>query len=324
MSALVLRCCGPQGESYGSFRWPLAVGAEVVAPDWSARAACGNGLHGWLYGAGDINAANIVDDGAWLVVEVDSSSLVMLGGKCKFPRGTVRFVGSMREAAAYLIEHEPRAKTCAVIGATLSGGRREVVQVGALGTATAGYRGTATAGDRGTATAGDRGTATAGDRGTATAGDSGTATAGDLGTATAGDSGTATAGYRGTATAGDRGTATAGDRGTATAGDSGTATAGDRGTATAGDSGTATAGDLGTATAGYSGTATAGYRGTATAGDSGTATAGYRGAIVIEWYDSDAGRYRRTLGCVGEDGIEANVPYRCNTGGKLVRAQEAA
>ena len=195
MSALVLRCCGPHGESYGSFRWPLAVGAEVVAPDWSARAECGNGLHGWLYGAGDINVANIVDDGAWLVVEVDSSSLVMLGGKCKFPRGTVRFVGSMREAAAYLIEHEPRAKTCAVIGATLSGGRREVVQVGALGTATAGA----------------------------------------LGTATAGDSGT----------------------------------------------------------------------------------------IVIEWLDRKAGRYRRTVGYVGEQGVKPNTAYRCDANGKLVRAETA-
>jgi len=41
-----------------------------------------------------------------------------------------------------------------------------------------------------------------GARGTATAGNYGTATAGNYGTATAGESGTATAGYRGTATAG--------------------------------------------------------------------------------------------------------------------------
>ena len=259
MSALVLRCCGPQGESYGSFRWSLTVGAEVVAPDWHDRAECGNGLHGWLYGSGDIGVANIVDGAVWLVVEV-AEPIVMLGGKCKYQRGTVRFAGPMHAAAAYMLEHEPRAKSCAVIGAVLSVGDGETCAVGALGTATAGDRGTATAGDSGTASAGY--------------------------------SGTASAGYRGTATAGNRGTATAGDRGTATAGDSGTATAGDSGTATAGDGGTATAGDGGT--------------------------------IVIEWYDSDAGRYRRTVGCVGEDGIEANVPYRCNTGGKLVRAQGAA
>ena len=187
MSALVLRCCGPQGESYGSFRWSLTVGAEVVAPDWHDRAECGNGLHGWLYGSGDIGVANIVDGAVWLVVEV-AEPIVMLGGKCKYQRGTVRFAGPMHAAAAYMLEHEPRAKSCAVIGAVLSVGDGETCAVGALGTATA--------------------------------------------------------------------------------------------------------------------------------GDGGT--------IVIEWYDSDAGRYRRTVGCVGEDGIEANVPYRCNTGGKLVRAQGAA
>ena len=163
--------------------------------------------------------------------------------------------------------------------------------------------------------------ATAGDRGTATAGDRGTATAGYLGTATAGDSGTATAGDRGTATAGDSGTATAGDSGTATAGDSGTATAGYRGTATAGYRGTATAGDSGTATAGDSGTATAGDSGTATAGDSGTATAGEEGIIrILEW-DEKHSRYRVLTGIIGENGIEANIPYVVKDG-KLQRKEK--
>jgi len=286
--ALVLRVCGPNGESYNGFRWPLTVGAEVVAPDWKPVAECGNGLHGWLYGAGDHTAADIRDGAKWLVVEVDESSIVMIGGKCKYPKGTVRFVGNMPDAAVYIREHEERAKSCAVIGAVVSVGDGESAVVGAFGTATAEDRGTATAGDRGTATAGY--------------------------------SGTATAGYRGTATAGDRGTATAGAFGTATAGAFGTATAGDRGTATAVDSGTATAGDSGTATAGDSGTATAGDRGTATAGDRGTATDGCSGTIVIEWYDRKADRYRRTVGYVGEQGIEANAAYRCDEAGKLVRA----
>jgi hypothetical protein len=222
-TALVLRTCGPDGESYDGFRWPLTVGAEVAAPDWKKKAECGNGLHGWLYGAGDIGAATLREGGKWLVVEVEESTIVMIGGKCKYPKGVVRFVGAMHEAAAFMIEHEPRAKTCAVIGAVLSVGEGGVCAVGALGTATAGCRGTATAGCRGTATAG----------------------------------------YRGTATAGDSGTATAGCRG--------------------------------------------------------TATAGYRGTIVIEWYDCAKDRYRRAVGYVGEDGIEANVAYRCDDAGKLVR-----
>ena len=59
--------------------------------------------------------------------------------------------------------------------------KKNKIQVGARGTATAGYRGTATAGYRGTATAGESGTATAGESGTATAGNYGTATAGNYG-----------------------------------------------------------------------------------------------------------------------------------------------
>jgi hypothetical protein len=112
--------------------------------------------------------------------------------------------------------------------------------------------------------------------------------------------------------------ATAGDSGTATAGDSGTATAGYRGTATAGDRGTATAGYLGTATAGYRGTATAGDSGTATAGDSGTATAGLEGIIRIREWNEKQSRYRVVTGIIGENNIEANMPYVV-VEGKLVK-----
>jgi hypothetical protein len=91
-------------------------------------------------------------------------------------------------------------------------------------------------------------------------------------------------------------------------------TAGDEGTATAGYRGTATAGDRGTATAGDRGTATAGYRGTATAGDEGT--------VCVHWYDGTASRYRLAVGYVGEDGIEANVPYRVEGRGVLVCADK--
>jgi hypothetical protein len=173
-TALVLRCCGPDMSSQNGFVWPGA-GGDAVAPDWSPVAECGAGLHGWLYGQGDHGCSDYyMNAGAkWLDVEVEESSIVMLGGKCKFPRGTVRFVGEKHEAAAYLIANEPRAATVAVIGAHLVCGDEQSVIVGALGTATAGYSGTATAGYSGTATAGDSGTATAGDSGTATAGDSG-------------------------------------------------------------------------------------------------------------------------------------------------------
>ena len=80
------------------------------------------------------------------------------------------------------------------------------------------------------------------------------------------------------------------------------------------------AGYAGTATAGYAGTATAGVYGTATAGDYGTATAGCGGEIRIRWYDGK--RHRLAVGYVGEDGIEANVPYVVRDG-QLVKKEAA-
>lgn len=56
--------------------------------------------------------------------------------------------------------------------------------------------------------------------------------------------------------------------------------------------------------------------GTATAGYRGTTTAGYRGTLMIWWHDGQ--RRRLVVGYVGEDGVDAGVPYRVE-GGRLVR-----
>jgi len=282
-TSLVLRVCRPDLTSHSGFSWPADVGAEVSAPDWKKNKECGNGLHGWLYGQGDHSCVSYWenDDAKWMVLEVPSAEIVMLGGKCKFPNARVRFIGTKSDAADFIIANEPKALNVAVIGACMKVGDGEAIQVGAHGTATAGNYGTATAGESGTATAGNYGTATAG----------------ESGTATAGESGTATAGYRGTATAGNYGTATAGNYGTATAG------------------------YRGTATAGNCGTATAGYRGTATAGNYGTATAGNYGEIRIQWWDSKAQRYRTKIGYVGEDGIKPDTAYRLNDNHELEKVQ---
>ncbi|HGS7899418.1 TPA: hypothetical protein ACMFQO_002004, partial [Pseudomonas aeruginosa] len=191
-TALVLRTCSADLTSHGGFQWPDKIGAVVEAPDWKKDNKCGHGLHGWLFGQGDHDCSGTVGDAdaKWLVVEVVLADLIALGGKVKFPRCTVRHIGGKASATQFLIANEPRAAGVAVIGATLQAGDKELCQVGAYGTATAGYKGTATAGYKGTATAGDEGTATAGYKGTATAGDEGTATAGYKGTATAGYKGT--------------------------------------------------------------------------------------------------------------------------------------
>jgi len=196
MNHWLLKTVAADGGAHGDFVWPLEVGAEVVALDWSDEPTCGGGLHGLLDGRGDGSLLDWAPDAVWLVAEVPADArLVDLDRKVKVDRCVVAHVGDQVSATEFLAA---QGVTDGVVGAH--------VTVGDGGSATAGYRGTATAGDYGTATAGDCGTATAGHNGTATAGYNGTATAGDYGTATAGHRGTATAGYRGTATAGDSGT----------------------------------------------------------------------------------------------------------------------
>ncbi len=146
-TALVLRSCSADMTSKKGFVWP-DVGEVAECPDWKPIAECGNGLHGWLYGQGDHDCSNYLSaDSKWLVVEVVLADVVMLGGKCKFPRGTVKFIGTMTEAAAYLREHEPMAREVAVIGATISVDCEQCAIAGALSTLTGGNDSTLTGGD---------------------------------------------------------------------------------------------------------------------------------------------------------------------------------
>jgi len=196
MTRWLLKTVAADGAAHGGFVWPLEVGAEVTAPDWSDAIECGGGLHGLLDGRGNGPLLSWSPGAVWLVAEVPADArLVDLVGKVKVDRCVVAHVGDRLSATGFLAE---QGQVDGVVGAHV----------------VAGDGGTATAGDGGAATAGDYGTATAGYGGAATAGYRGTATAGDYGTATAGDGGAATAGYRGTATAGYGGTATAGDYGT--------------------------------------------------------------------------------------------------------------
>ena len=110
-TSLVLRVCRPDLTSHSGFSWPADVGAEVSAPDWKKNKECGNGLHGWLYGQGDHSCVSYWenDDAKWMVLEVPSAEIVMLGGKCKFPNARVRFIGTKSDAADFIIANEPKA-----------------------------------------------------------------------------------------------------------------------------------------------------------------------------------------------------------------------
>lgn len=146
-TALVLRCCNADMSSKNGFVWP-GVGGIATAPDWKDNKECGNGLHGWLYGQGDHSTSDyfLQSDAKWLVVKVVLSTIIMLGGKCKFQSGEVVFVGMKSEAADYIIANEPQAANVAVIGLIAECGENGVLQGGTLSVLTGGYSATMTGG----------------------------------------------------------------------------------------------------------------------------------------------------------------------------------
>ena len=151
-TVLILRTCKADMTAHEGFRWPES--GPVEAPDWDPTPECGHGLHGLLWGCGDASSITY-PEGRWLVVEAKAADVVDLGGKVKFPRGQVVFVGTRDEAIAYLDQHGAADKP--VVYATRTAGYEGTAASGDGGTATAGYRGTAAAGDYGTAAAGDWG-----------------------------------------------------------------------------------------------------------------------------------------------------------------------
>jgi hypothetical protein len=116
--------------SYGGFCWPES--GPVACDDWDATPQCGGGLHGLLWGQGNGSLLDWSPDARWLVIEVASANVVDIGGKVKFPSGTVVYCGDRAGAIEYIARRAP------------------------LGTVIVGHM--ATAGDYGMATAGDRGT----------------------------------------------------------------------------------------------------------------------------------------------------------------------
>ena len=145
-TALVLRTCNADMTSHSGFKWPES--GPISAPDWKPTKECGNGLHGFMWGEGDGALASWDATAKWLVVSVDTASVIDLGGKVKFPRGEVVFCGDRAGATGYLLLRLPTPRR--VIGAVVAAGCSGTATAGDSGTATAGYRGTATAGDRGT------------------------------------------------------------------------------------------------------------------------------------------------------------------------------
>ena len=314
-TSLVLRACLPGGYSYQGFKWPLVIGAKVAAPDWVEDNNCGRGLHGWLEGQGEISVSeySLEPNAVWLVLRVNTASIIHLGGKCKFPRATVVFVGELPAAAEYI--HEQTGKP--VIGQELSVGANQVAVVGALGKVTADNWSTAIAGDNGIAKAQTGGCSLTGMHGTSVTGIEGISITEERGAATTGGNGIAITRYAGSASggldsivvAGNRGFATSESRGLAVVGEHGRASVGAQGTAVGGFSSVAIAGLEGIAVAGPYGTAKAGDGGLAIARHTGAAAAGEHGCIIIK---SATRANAFVVGFIGQNGLLPNTTYMLN------------
>jgi hypothetical protein len=177
-------------KAYGDFQWPEI--GHVKAPDWRPIQDCGNGLHAFLWGAGDSDLACSDSDAKWLVLTVKEDGMIDLSGKVKFEECEVVYCGARETAIAIIQAHAPAGT--AVMFSTLTGGYAS--------TLTGGYASTLTGGNRSTLTGGDASTLTGGNRSTLTGGDASTLTGGYASTLTGGDASTLTGGYASTLTGG--------------------------------------------------------------------------------------------------------------------------
>jgi hypothetical protein len=135
---LCVKCVSSDGLTYGGFRWPLTVGAEVVAADWNTTPECGGGLHGWPWGfsIGDGKEPNW--SATWLVFGALPADVVDLGGKCKAQRGTIRYVGDWQGATAFVLAGQMAWVFAASRGAaSATGGSGAASATGGSGAASA-------------------------------------------------------------------------------------------------------------------------------------------------------------------------------------------
>jgi hypothetical protein len=126
------------GASYGGFKWPLTVGAEVIAPDWTEKAECGGGLHGWPWGFSLGDGKDPVWEATWIVFAANPGDVVELDGKVKVRRAIVRYVGDWQGATAFVLSGQMAWVAHAASGAaSATGGRGAASATGWRGAASA-------------------------------------------------------------------------------------------------------------------------------------------------------------------------------------------
>lgn len=133
----VLRCVAADGVSRNRFTWPLEVGAHAEAPDWDPNPGrdCGGGLHGLLWGCGDVSLLapmfGVPMFGVWLVVLVDPADVATPLGddvppKVRFRRCEVAHVGDRESAVGWLCG-QAGASGLPIAYGTASAGHRGVL-----------------------------------------------------------------------------------------------------------------------------------------------------------------------------------------------------
>ena len=157
-TVLILRTTDKDNKSYGGFQWPEL--GPVECPDWNPKPQCGNGLHGWLWGAGNWGLKTQGEGIKWKVVEVLASDVVDIdGSKVKFPKGNV--IGSFSTWTDAMAVIRARALKSAEIVAVATKKKEIASATGYSGHASAtGYYGWAIAGYHGKAKADKNGVIT--------------------------------------------------------------------------------------------------------------------------------------------------------------------
>jgi len=128
--AYMLRTCAADGTSHGGFRWPKE--GPVSCPDWDPKPECGHGLHGLLWGGGNLSLLSNADDAIWQIVEIEE--WVEIDRKVKVPRGAVVYSGDMAGATVGIamkwLDHLKKTNAFTVEGGAASGGSSQLAASG--------------------------------------------------------------------------------------------------------------------------------------------------------------------------------------------------
>jgi len=105
-------------KAYEGFQWPEV--GPISAPDWKPTQECGNGLHAFKWGVGDVGLACMEEGAKWLVLNVKEEGIVDLDGKIKFEQCEVVYCGA-RDIAISIIEAHAPAGTAVMFGTATAG-----------------------------------------------------------------------------------------------------------------------------------------------------------------------------------------------------------